>query len=60
MAGAARPLGLRSVCTDKWCRSQVAEAAKPDDHAMPHDRRIRDEIRRGIETLPQALTGDRP
>ena len=37
---------------------KLARGAKTDDDAMPHYRRVRDEIRQFIETLPQALTGD--
>lgn len=38
---------------------RLARDAKSDDDAMPHYRRVRDEIRRFVETLPQALsTGD--
>lgn len=36
---------------------RLAKAATNDDEAMPHYRRVRDEIRRFVETLPQALTG---
>ncbi len=35
----------------------LAKGAKTDEDAMPHYRRVRDEIRRFVETLPQALTG---
>jgi arsenate reductase (thioredoxin) len=34
----------------------LAKGAASDDEAMPHYRRVRDEIRRFVETLPQALT----
>lgn len=37
---------------------RLSAAARNDDEAMPHYRRVRDEIRRFIESLPQALTGD--
>jgi arsenate reductase len=37
---------------------RLAKGAKTDDDAMPHYRRVRDEIRQFVETLPQALTGD--
>lgn len=37
---------------------KLATSAKTDDAAMPHYRRVRDAIRRFVETLPQALTGD--
>ena len=37
---------------------KLAKGAKTDDEAMPHYRRVRDEIRKFVETLPQALTGD--
>ncbi|MBL8759034.1 MAG: arsenate reductase ArsC [Phycisphaerae bacterium] len=33
----------------------LARGAKTDDEAMPHYRRVRDEIRRFVETLPQFL-----
>jgi len=33
----------------------LAQAAKSDDEAMPHYRRVRDEIKSFIESLPQAL-----
>lgn len=39
---------------------RLARGASSDDEAMPHYRRVRDEIRRFIETLPEFLTGDRP
>ena len=34
---------------------RLAREARGDDEAMPHYRRVRDEIRRFIETLPEAL-----
>ena len=34
----------------------LARNAKSDDEAMPHYRRVRDEIRRFIETLPGSIT----
>lgn len=34
---------------------RLAKGAATDDDAMPHYRRVRDEIRRYIETLPEAL-----
>jgi arsenate reductase len=34
---------------------KLAAGAKTDDEAMPHYRRVRDEIRTFIETLPAAL-----
>ncbi len=37
---------------------RLARGLKSDDEAMPHYRRVRDEIRRFVETLPNALTGD--
>lgn len=37
---------------------RLAKGAMTDEDAMPHYRRVRDEIRRFVETLPQALTGD--
>lgn len=36
---------------------RLAKGAETDEDAMPHYRRVRDEIRRFVETLPQALTG---
>ncbi|MFN7022571.1 MAG: arsenate reductase ArsC [Phycisphaerales bacterium] len=33
----------------------LARGAKSDDEAMPHYRRVRDEIKRFVETLPQSL-----
>lgn len=39
---------------------RLAQGAASDEQALPHYRRVRDEIRRFIETLPQALTGERP
>lgn len=36
----------------------LAKDARTDEDAMPHYRRVRDEIRRFVETLPQTLTGD--
>jgi len=36
---------------------RLAKGARTDDAALPHYRRVRDEIRRFVETLPQALTG---
>ncbi len=35
---------------------KLARNAPSDDDAMPHYRRVRDEIRRFIETLPESLT----
>ncbi|GMV24369.1 MAG: hypothetical protein AMXMBFR58_04000 [Phycisphaerae bacterium] len=37
---------------------RLAGAAPTDAEALPHYRRVRDEIRQFVETLPQALTGD--
>lgn len=37
---------------------KLAKGAKTDEDAMPHYRRVRDEIRAFVETLPQSLTGD--
>jgi arsenate reductase len=39
---------------------RLAAAARTDDDAMPHYRRVRDEIRQFIETLPESLRGSRP
>lgn len=36
---------------------KLAEGAATDDEAMAHYRRVRDEIRAYIETLPEALAG---
>lgn len=38
---------------------RLAKGAKSDKEAMPHYRRVRDEIRRFVETLPDSLIGDR-
>jgi len=35
---------------------KLAKSATNDEDAMPHYRRVRDEIRRFVEALPQALT----
>lgn len=35
----------------------LAKSEKTDDDAMPHYRRVRDEIRMFVETLPKALPG---
>ena len=37
----------------------LAKDAKTDEEAMPHYRRVRDEIRQYVETLPHTLSGDR-
>lgn len=37
---------------------RLAKAAKTDEEAMGHYRRVRDEIRAFIETIPGSLTGD--
>lgn len=37
----------------------LARGARSDEEAMPHYRRVRDEIRRCIETLPESLKGAR-
>lgn len=39
---------------------RLAASAKSDDEAMPHYRRVRDEIRAFIETLPGALAAPAP
>jgi arsenate reductase len=39
---------------------RLASGAKTDEEAMPHYRRVRDEIRRFVETLPQALLEVQP
>jgi arsenate reductase len=38
---------------------RLAKDAKSDDEAMPHYRRVRDEIRAFVETLPQSLHENR-
>jgi arsenate reductase len=38
---------------------KLAAAAKTDDEALPHYRRVRDEIRAWIETLPAGLEAKR-
>ncbi|HYE17229.1 MAG TPA: arsenate reductase ArsC [Tepidisphaeraceae bacterium] len=35
---------------------KLAKDAKTDDEAMPHYRRVREEIRAWVETLPESLT----
>lgn len=37
---------------------RLARDASSDEEAMPHYRRVRDEIRAFIQTLPQSLTGE--
>ena len=37
---------------------KLAEGAQDEEEAMAHYRRVRDEIRAFVETLPDALTGD--
>jgi arsenate reductase len=37
---------------------RLAAGATSVEEAMPHYRRVRDEIRRFVESLPQALTGE--
>jgi arsenate reductase len=37
---------------------RLAKAAKTDEEAMGHYRRVRDEIRAFIETIPGSLSGD--
>ena len=37
---------------------RLAKHAQSDDEALPHYRRVRDEIRAFIETLPEALASD--
>ena len=37
---------------------RCAAGARSVEEAMPHYRRVRDEIRRFVESLPQALTGE--
>jgi arsenate reductase len=39
---------------------RLAACATSDDAALPHYRRVRDEIRIFVETLPQSLFGARP
>jgi len=38
---------------------RLAKDAKSDNEALPHYRRVRDEIRKFIETLPGSLHGER-
>jgi arsenate reductase len=38
---------------------RLAADARSVEEAMPHYRRVRDEIRRFVESLPQALNGER-
>lgn len=38
---------------------RLARSARSDEEAMPHYRRVRDEIRRFVESLPEALNGER-
>ena len=37
----------------------LARNARSDDEALPHYRRVRDEIRQFIQTLPRLLAGER-
>ena len=37
---------------------RLAKGAKDDDEAMVHYRRVRDEIRRWVETLPESLASN--
>lgn len=37
---------------------RLAKGARTDEEAMVHYRRVRDEIRRFVETLPETLSGD--
>ena len=39
---------------------RLARGAKSEEEAMDHYRRVRDEIRRFVETLPGSIEGDRP
>lgn len=39
---------------------RLAQGATSDAEAMPHYRRVRDEIRRFVETLPGAIAGEKP
>ncbi len=39
---------------------KLAKGAATDDDAMPHYRRVRDEIRAFVETLPNFLSGELP
>jgi arsenate reductase len=38
---------------------ELAKTARTDEEAMAHYRRVRDEIRRFVETLPESLAGGR-
>ena len=40
--------------------AKLALGAKTEEEALPHCRRVRDEIRAFIETLPDSLQGGRP
>jgi arsenate reductase len=39
---------------------RLARDAKSDDEAMPHYRRVRDEIRAFIQTIPESLRSTKP
>lgn len=48
--------GARTVNVGFDDPPRLAEGAKSDDEAMPHYRRVRDEIRAFVETLPSVIT----
>jgi arsenate reductase len=52
--------GARTVHVGFDDPPRLASGARTDDEAMPHYRRVRDEIRAFVETLPSAITGLSP
>ena len=57
LSGSARPRVVHRGFDDP---PRLAASAASDDDAMPHYRRVRDEIRAFIETLPNLLAGLTP
>jgi arsenate reductase len=53
----ALPGAARSIHVSFDDPPRLARSARSDDEAMPHYRRVRDEIRRFIEQLPSILKG---